>query len=235
MEEHRLNKYNIAIATLILVIIGVIIWVIIAITNEKNKDNSMDIIQFSNNEITQAPENEYTDEYEGMEPCMTNMEYMEALSNLIKDNANRYDIAELNEILESKLKGRALREIYELESLDMNKIDKLICSWYPDEGKIVIMCKAKDHNYLTSWMRQFMDFRSSDTTDKDIAREYASYNEYAYNDYRIITVGIGYESIGDTIIDYMGEKDEEVEIEFESRYIVTDRGVFEVQTKEGTN
>ena len=244
MHTFKLTKEIIVI--IIASIIGIIVagWAILAVHNENTKKEEVKTIETipQTVEVIEETEPERPDDIP--EPVMTEQEFKYNTYLVNKDNINRYDINELNNIIQSVVSGQdgvnlELKRDNDLSAakLDNSIFEDILTVWYPDKAVVIMLAKLDINNIgtLTSGMRDFLDLwarSSSDNYKKDL---FSHYEHTSYNGYIMYAVCDNADVLIDKIIEYMKSIDSEVVDEYTSQFETNEWGVYYKDAEDDSN
>lgn len=244
MHTFKLTKEIIVI--IIASIIGVIVagWAILAVHNENNKKEEVKTVETIPQTVAVIEETEAERPDDIPEPAMTEQEFKYNTYLVNKDNVNRYDINELNNIIQSVVSGQdgvdlELKRDNDLSAakLDNSIFEDILTVWYPDKAVVIMLAKLDINNIgtLTGGMRDFLDLwarSSSDNYKKDL---FSHYEHTSYNGYIMYAVCDNADVLIDKIIEYMKSVDSEVVDEYTSQFETNEWGVYYKDTEEDSN
>lgn len=233
MENKRFTKYHFISMLLILVVLITIIVSYLLIHKAKLDELNKSVVVEKIEEETDKSA-EIQSDY--VEPDLTIEQYTSKVYEIELDNLNRYEVSEMNKIIQRNVKAPEevvleLKDITDstVKGASSDDFDYYKAVFYPDDATIILIYKLKTGSQLNNFvndLRTFIDNKYNAMTDDTYKAIYKYYYEIAYNGFTVTAICDNAEVVANDLISYMINKDTESIEEFTSKYEVNEYGAY---------
>lgn len=248
MERHEFTKFHLYMIIAALVGVVTIIWAVISISNIKEKEK-LDQVKIPEKPliVEEIVEDELELPEDMEEPDLTLHEYNSKKMNIQLDNSDRYDIVELNSLINKFINKKddegnnIILELSTENSLEDALITKDMCDicisiWQPKEACLVVIAKPTKESLgeFTSNMREYLEFMERSSSSNETINTFRYNESFSYNNFTIFLACNNAMDLSTALQEYMYNKDMQAVKEFEDLYELTEYGAYlkEVESTE---
>ena len=245
MEKREFTRFHLIMIIAAIVGILTIIWTVVAIRNIKIKEaeevlKKVDVIEV----VEEKQEEELLPE--GVEePDFTPNEFESQKLQIQLDNTVRYNIDELNSII---------NELVECKDADGNNIElslsadnsleealitkdmyeKCLSVWLPKNNCVILIFEIGNNSPgdVTNNIREYFNFMERSSSNNDTINTYRHYETFSYSGYTVYLACNNALDLSTAIQNYMINKDNQAVLDFESLYDVNEYGAYLKDTEE---